>query len=397
MKVSIEIDRSHPKADGTCAVSLRVYAGKLHRMPLGFSVQYKHWDPVRRRVKFANPRCALYNATIEQAVHGAETLILGIGPKLSASEVIRRLTSSKGSDMDFFALARARVEALILDLGYNTRVQRLSALSIFEEIRPGLAISDFTPQLVEELDLALLKKGNSRNTVTSKMKKLAATWRDLRWHNKLSLPDPWEDYIFRTVETKIRGFFRPDVELIEEVDLSQQSPNVQMDRDAFVLMFYFAGMRPCDLVRITEADVQGEELYYQMHKTNVIVRWGIHPKARLIIDRYKGQGVMFRGSRVIWPWLREVDTLDDDAVTKRANAFTTRVGKSMKIVAALCGLPPFSGYWARHSASTDALVKGVKGKAFQDMMGHKQSRNSDVYARRVRGSLSLEAFKTVHG
>lgn len=396
MTFGVEIDVHHPRKDGSCAVRLTIHHRTLQRVSMDFTVMPEHW--ANKRVKAGDPLSKLKNLRIEKTLNEAMRIHLQ-EPGLSARQLKARLTEKPGEGHDFYSLARERLELLRQGkkLAYNSRYQREAMLRLIEGIKPGLDISDFTKDLLEELQRVLVARGLHQNTVTVHLSNLSAVWSDLCAWKGLDIPSPWSKVELKTVPTKKRGLLPEQLEQLRTVDLSGQSFYVQLARDAMVTMYYLAGLRRGDMMRLDEDDFQGEELHYQMHKSDKIIRWRVHPHAREIMDRYKGKSDVVGGKRLIFPYLKASDFEGgEDAVDRRINIKGIELNRGLKVAARLAGLPEITSHWARHTHATKAKKSGVNNFELQGTLGHSSSRTTDLYARELIGDFE-EAYEKMHG
>lgn len=391
MRLNVFLNKQHVREDGTCRVGMYVTLRGRGRHMFEFYLKPKDWDDRLRRVRPGHLQHMEYNRTIADAVNRAEVMGQEVG--ITAAEIVRRLGAPRPVSGNFYKLAKERQIALGKKIAYNTRRQRLSVLRIIERIKPGLTLEEFTPDVIEGIEIALLNDGASTNNIAAKLQKLRTMWLDLAGEN---VPSPWKKVDIKVVPTTKKGLFPEQMEKVIGVDLSLMGKPVQMHRHAFVMMYLFCGMRWGDFCRAHTGyfNTPGM-LIYQMHKTDKIIQWPLHPLAAELMKLYSG--IEVEGGRLLMPFLREQDLVSEEATDRRIDYMGKEVNKSLKVVSTLTGLPPLSCHWARHSNAVKAKLSGVDNKSLQDMMGHSASRTTDEYVKLLTGTMHFDAYKKMHG
>lgn len=379
----------YTRADGKRQVFMYVsIRGERAKYDFEFAVEPKRWDNKLRRVR-PGAMAIEYNRLIAATVSRAE--ILALKPGMTAKTLVRKLASPDGGD--FYSAARDRLKKLEPDLSYATRLQRSSILNVFERIRPGLRIEEFTSDLLEELELELLGQKLSRNTVSNKLGRLRTVWVDLTKH--MDLPNPWKKIRLKTSPTMKRGLFPDQMQRLMDVDLSGQGKWENLARDVFVCQYLLNGMRWKDACLMNDTWFANGILTYQMYKTDFIIQWPVHPLAAKIMAKY--QGCEFEGNRYVFPLMRPKDLVSDKAITLRAGHMNGKINKALVVVSKLAGIPRVTTHWARHSNAVKAKLSGVPNREIQDMMGHSSSQTTDQYVKTLSGTMQLDAYKKMHG
>src|SRR5690606_19099609 len=143
---------------------------------------------------------------------------------------------------------------------------------------------------------------------------------------------------------------REELALIEEIELSGQSLNMQLARDSFVMQFYLRGIRVGDMLSLTERNIEGDRLVFTENKSGTIRSIPIRKEVAEIIERYKGR------SLYLIPLLRyEKDKKLTDAqnylVYKKAiESATAVINTNLKKIATLVGIKKnITTHIARHT------------------------------------------------
>lgn len=374
--------------DGKGRVVLYVTLHGRARYVFPFRVEPSRWDAAHKRVR-PGGNAVEFNRTIAGTISEAERLALA--PGATAQTIVRGLGSPQTDGRDFYTICRERIDQLGKKIGYNTRKQKLSTLAIVERIEPGITLESLDHAALERIEVALLSS-TSRNTVTSKLKRLQAMWNDATAHHKLELPDPFARVKKKTTPTMKRGLFPDEMDRVIAVDLSTFPKLTRFARDVFVLQYLLGGVRWSDVCRLRPANISGGMLTYTMHKSAKVVQWPVHPKALEIL-----KGIAKHDTPYLLPILDPDMDPESPEAYRRIDRQNQEVNKALKVVAQLAGVPPISTHWARHSNSVKAILSGVGNRSLQDMMGHSQSRTTDEYAKTLVGTMHIDAYRKMYG
>lgn len=152
----------------------------------------------------------------------------------------------------------------------------------------------------------------------------------------------------------------------------------------------FEWSKPIDIAYLTEANIQGDVLYYVRSKAknteriqavmavplrqevkDIIAKWGI----------YK-------------PYLFGIITPEMDALKKRSTVedFVKRTNKQLNIIRQRLGLGKITTYTARHTAATNYLRLGADLKTIQEFLGHSSISTTEAYLK----SIDMEGKKKLN-
>jgi integrase len=165
-----------------------------------------------------------------------------------------------------------------------------------------------------------------------------------------------------------------DIEAIRTVELTGR---LAMSRDLFLFCYYNAGTRVRDAILLEWVDVFQESKTGKAH--------AIFPKAKAIIEKYKGKG------KYVFGYLS--DTLDTSKdLYNAASSATTLINRDLKEIAKLAGLSEhwqksLSSHIARHTAIMKIVTESGDIFITSRAVGHANPQQTSEYLRTHSPSL----------
>lgn len=186
--------------------------------------------------------------------------------------------------------------------------------------------------------------------------------------------DPFLAYKCTLREVK-RDFLTQE-ELDRIIDKRFSTERLRIVRDIFVFCCY-TGLAYADVYKLKPADISrgidGEYwLFAERRKTGVSSNVPLLPPALAILEKYKDYAEVTNGEKLL-PVI----------TNQRLNAY-------LKEIADVCGiLKNLTFHIARHTfATTVTLTNGVPMESVSSMLGHKNLRTTQVYAKVVEKKVS---------
>tara|TARA_R100000935_G_C2828289_1_gene163536 strand:+ start:239 stop:1489 length:1251 start_codon:yes stop_codon:yes gene_type:complete len=186
--------------------------------------------------------------------------------------------------------------------------------------------------------------------------------------------DPFFNYKvhFDTVERE----FLTEGEVQKLIDKDLHLDRLKLVRDMFVFSCY-TGLAYSDVKKLSEADITtgidgGKWIRIKRTKTKTMSSIPLLPAAEEIINRYQDHPEVMSGISIL-PVLSN----------QKSNAF-------LKEIALMCGITkPLTTHLARHTfATTITLTNGVPIESVSKMLGHKDLRTTQHYAKIVDRKIS---------
>lgn len=186
--------------------------------------------------------------------------------------------------------------------------------------------------------------------------------------------DPFYNYKvqFETVERE----FLNEEEIQKLIDKELHLDRLKLVRDMFIFSC-FTGLAYSDVKKLSNSDItkgiDGEKwIRTKRTKTKTLSSIPILPVAEEILDRYKNH-----------PEVKNSDFILPVLSNQKSNAF-------LKEIALMCGIKkPLTTHIARHTfATTITLTNGVPIESVSKMLGHKDLRTTQHYAKIVDRKIS---------
>lgn len=184
-------------------------------------------------------------------------------------------------------------------------------------------------------------------------------------------------YPFAGEKEKIRigsgnkiGLTIKEVEKIEALEFVKGSA-IWHTHNAWLIAFYFAGIRISDVVKLRWSDFKDGRLYYVMNKNEKPLTLKIPDKALSIINFYKGEKDIYRG--YVFPFLSKANLKDTEDIFIKTRNATKLLNKYLKRIALQCDIEKnLSNHIARHSFGN------IAGDKIHPLMLQKLYRHSDL-------------------
>lgn len=197
---------------------------------------------------------------------------------------------------------------------------------------------------------------------------------------RIALANQWMDrdpfYNFKVKFDAVEREYLNEEEVQKLIDKELYLDRLKIVRDMFVFSCY-TGLAYSDVKKLSSADITkgidgSKWIRIKRTKTKSLSSIPLLPLAEEILDRYKDHPEVKDGKYVL-PVLSN----------QKSNAF-------LKEIAALCGITkPLTTHLARHTfATTITLTNGVPIESVSKMLGHKDLRTTQHYAKIVDRKIS---------
>jgi site-specific recombinase XerD len=212
--------------------------------------------------------------------------------------------------------------------------------------------------------------------------------------------NPFKRMKLKTEESKKDYLTEKELLCLEQLELN---PNhkISIHRDMYVFAVYTGGIRVSDVLQLKWENFDGERIEFIVKKTkrNQVIK--LPNKALKIINYYKerallaGKGKIKRSS-FIFPVLNELDDLQNPVtLLNKISGATALINKNLKTIAKMANInKQISFHTSRHSFATQALKKGMRMEYVGKIMGHKDLKETQIYAKIVNEELekAMEIF-----
>ncbi len=230
-----------------------------------------------------------------------------------------------------------------------------------------------TSTTFEELDYKFLQgykqqrleNGNSTNTLAMYFRAVKALHNEYAKLNGLQPPTVYRQLKIKTEKTRSRA-----LDAAQLKSLLNYTPSTIYEKrslDLFAFSLYGRGISIIDIAMLTHSNIVNSRIEYFRSKTNTFFSIPITKEMQVIIDRWKGDKYLF-------PIIQEKKSkrIEVRNFNKTHNNILKRISLSI-------GLPPITGYFARHSFSTLMRSNGLNIDVISSLLGHSSTRVTAIY------------------
>lgn len=375
-------------------ISLRVTVGRQHTYKELAKIESKYWDDERQKVKNAHPQASELNRNIEKKVAEYTTLLIQSANVRDLTIHEARAVLHQRSSLDFLDFGENIVAELYNNGNYATYKKTKSVLTKLSQYvkTKSLPLQKITPAFIADYEKHLLNNlGNNRNTTTVNMKTIKKLVGDM--YQKYGLDEsknPFRGKTFAREQTK-RIYLELD-EIIKIRDCMLTPVNPLYDIREIFMMECLTGCRISDLLTLKWKHYTGKELNIRMRKTRKELTVSLCDAAKTLIRR---RVVIAKKCKKYNPedYIFDFLHIDEQEATKQEtlnaiSSATTKVNKGLKKLALYAKLGQgkrerLSTHVGRHSYATLLLTEGAELYAVGKMLGHEDTRTTEIYANLV--------------
>jgi site-specific recombinase XerD len=387
----IPILRTQARLRGKRAtVMIRItVGGQRAELSLQRKVEADRWDPRANRVKGSKEDARETNALIETylvKLNRIHRTLLDDGEIITA-EKIKELcvgdTRPKKSLMEVFILHNEMMKSRVdVDFSKSTFTRYSTTLDHVQNFlghtykKSDVLLQQLQYSFITDLEhyLKTVRKCNHNSTL-----KYIRNFRkiiNLAVRNDWMDKDPFKAYRVKLKDTKRVFLNKEELLALEEKQIT--IPRLKQVRDVFVFCCY-TGLSYVDVEKLSPKDIQtglDGELWIMVDraKTGNPSNVPILPKALELIKKYK----------------------DDPSVLNRCKVLPVisnqRINAYLKEVATICGIEKrLTFHSARHTfATTVTLANGIPVETVSSMLGHKNFKTTQIYAKVVQEKISKD-------
>ena len=347
------------------------------------------WNTTTQRINGKNEKSALFETyadTIRFRILQIQNELLATGLTVTPKAILERISNKEPDAMSLlkaFQRHNGNIYPLIgKDITKSTYNRYLvterkvqSFLKSFLKVQ-DIALKNLTIKFIADFEHYLkVNDNNSQNTATKHLKNLKKIIR-YSITNQWLQADPFSTFRCRSTPTD-RGFLtKAELKLIEEKQFSTE--RLSIVRDLFVFGCY-TGLSYSDIQKLNQSHISTDEngtewIILNRKKTGVESVFPILPKAKEILVKYTDN-----------PECRYKEVVLPIRSNQRMNEYLGEIG-------VLCGINKrITCHLARHTfATTITLANGVSTETVAKMLGHKNLRTTQIYAKMTLGRIALE-------
>jgi integrase len=345
------------------------------------------WDKVTGRAVGTKEETRSLNGYLDlfqSNVYDAQRELLSKGDEVTAFAIRDRMLGREEGNktlMEVYRYHVKQVEELVGKEYAKGTLKRFksaeAALELFIKHKykaNDIPIQNLTFQFITEFEFFLKSvRGVQHNTAMGNLKKLKKIVRQCVANGWLE-KDPFMNYKVKIRDTNRTYLTEEELNRITEKKLSIE--RLRVVRDIFLFSCY-TGLSYCDVAKLTPSDIATgidgcKWVFTTRTKTGTPSRIPLLPPALTILDLYNNQPVAVNAGRCLPLFINQ-----------RMNSYLKEIADSCDIHKEL------TFHCARHTfATTVTLTNGVPMETVSKMLGHKNIRTTQQYARIVDRKIS---------
>ncbi len=180
------------------------------------------------------------------------------------------------------------------------------ALKSFNTFAPGKNFNDIDYPLLLRYREARELAGNTKSTIKMYLTEIRSMYNRIKKMHKIKTDENPFIGIFAglTVRSHATRKKNVSIEAVRQIEgIVHAVPSMYRWTDLWLLQFYMGGCDLKDIYYLKNAQLKNGRVYFTRSKTNteVLIDLKLHPKAQVIIDKYKVDG------EFLFPWRKDAD------------------------------------------------------------------------------------------
>jgi integrase/recombinase XerD len=368
--------RKKTNKQGEYPVAIRITENrKSSYMLTGIYIEEKYWDKENNRVKKSHPNHKKINNLFIQKLAEANAKYLDLevqGKAISAGQIKSTIRNPKDKT-SFYEFS----------LNYLKQLEDSNRLTQLSSDKPrvkhfnnfignkDITFSEIDESLLKRFDVYLKKELSLSNTsIRNNHLVLRSIYNQAIKGGVVEhkyYPYGEDKYKIIKPSTVKIGLSETEVLKLESVQLEPGSHR-NHSRNAFLISFYFAGIRVSDVVRLKWSDINDGRLIYSMGKNSKIDSLAIPEKAQKIFDEYISD--KRSNDDYIFPELKNADLKDPKDIYRKIKNANKKFNTNLKAIAKELKITkPLSMHIARHTFGNIAGDKVIP-QMLQKMYRH---------------------------
>lgn len=400
--VVLSLDTRRSKKDGTYPILLRIsHFGKVSSITTGIYLKDADWD-LRARTVRSSYKGTQSVARLNNFLQKMKSEAIDIITKLDEKKVLGTLTvvqvkqlierkSESGSFLKFGESLASEFEGAGR---YGSAQAYRITLKVMSNFCKGSEPSfrDITYSFLTRLEQYHLQRGRELNGLAVYMRTIRAIFNEAV-RRGLAEQDayPFKSYTIKTTKTRKRAISMEAIRQIQGLVFEEGHPLFHA-RNYFLSSFYLRGIPFADLVRLRVRDIVDGRIRYDRQKTDKPYDIAVVPAMQEILDYYI---IGKEKDKYIFPVLTAED---EEKAYRQVNDARRRYNKKLKEIAKLCGIEEsLTSYVSRHSFATQAKNLGVPIATISDMLGHSDTKTTQVYLDSLPSNIMDDFHRKVIG
>ncbi|MBB5268929.1 site-specific integrase [Algibacter amylolyticus] len=332
--------RTKPNSQKLFPIAIRII--KDRKTSFLYTGQYIHknqWDQNKGQVKKSHPDALNINQLIFKKLSKANRGLLEAEIKdeyLSSISIKNKVIKTHSGE--FFNVAKIYLKNIENRNKSHQLAIEYKRIEVFKEFleRDKLFFNDLNIELLKKFENYLIIKLNlSRRTMVNYMITIRTIF-NLAIRNSFTdiklYPFGKGKYSIKFPETKKIGLNTNEITLLENIQNITVAQKYALS--AWLLSFYFAGIRVSDVLQLKWEDFLDNRLYYRMNKNGKLVSLKVPEKVQNILDRLERD----KNSIYLFKELEGVNISDNKRLRTRIKTATRNFNRRLEIVAEKAGI-----------------------------------------------------------
>lgn len=359
---------------------------------LGISVKAAHWDFKRNEPNLKCPNRERIQILINKKIYKIQAVVLDkriAGKNFTAITLLEDKQNPK--TMTVGEVFQSYIQNLksenrvryagMYEVSYNSFIKFNSHLDI--------PFDDVDNAWLKRYEKWMKSKNYAINTIGTRIRHLRTIFNQAI-DMKLIETDvyPFRAYKVSKMsqQTAKRALTKEDI-----LNIIQRKGKSEMETlaiDVFAFSYFTAGINFIDMALLKVENIVDEKIVYYRHKTKKQIIIPLQPKARDIIEKY-------RGGTYLFPILSSFHKTEVQ-IANRLHKVLAKLNKHLKEIGEDLNLPiPLTTYVARHSYATVLKRSGVSTSIISESLGHSSERITQVYLDSFGNDQINEALKNL--
>jgi site-specific recombinase XerD len=379
LRYVLKTDRSNSRNESP--IYLRITLNRKKRYyNTGIRLEPSDWNEEKEKIRRSHRNYRQINDELDILMEKAKSAgrLLRRENKESAEAIKERIIGA--SKKNFFKLAEDHLEDLkrneqfYLHKQTNATINKLTKFNgsknlLFTEINSQY-LSKFQDHMKKDL-------GNKGSTIRKNMSDVHRIVK-LAMDKQLIFQDPFDAVKpVKVNKPKYKSKLSlEEIKKIEDLNLPE-GEMVWHARNAFVLSFYFCGMRFGDIATLEWKNVSGK-LEYQMNKTGVNINIKLLEGAKPILKMYDRPGK--KPEDYVFPFCEEANRKDKNDIKRKISSKNAYVNDKLDDIAKGAEIDKnLSMHVARHSFAQYGANKGISLYKMMILLGHQSIKTTENY------------------
>jgi integrase len=318
---------------------------------VGQYVKLNDWDNKNRIVKKSHPDSLHINQLILKKLSEANKKLIDAEMEInyqSVSAIKRKVINKKNND--FFVISNYYLKQIKDRKKFHQLDIEKQRIQVFKDFikKDTLGLAELDLRLIKEFDNYLLNNRKlARRTIANYMIMIRTILNlaisDFSIDN-IDYPFGKNKYQIKFPETKKIGLNIDEIRILENI--KELTKAQQYALNAWLISFYFAGIRISDVLLLKWKDFLDNRLEYRMGKNSKLVSLKIPKKVLKILDELDRN----EDSTYLFRELEGVDLNNDRQLRTRIKTATRNFNRRLEIIAKKAGInKKLSMHIARHS------------------------------------------------